>query len=657
MTNQLKKNQVKLTWKPKLKGICSYHQASLSAPLLSLPIIDLTPPKPSSPPVQELIFIATTTTLLPPPPPPQQQIIIDPELAKYVSALEEIYANLVKKNKLQEAVHNTHQAPIHERFRDLSEFEMKEILHDRMFESGSYKSHPEHITLYEALEASMDRENREEFNKEMAKSCKRCRDDQDPPPPPKKDSNQSKKKRYDSDTSASKQPPAQMSSTWKTSDTRDAPSSSSKQKPDSNLKKKRRKLQNQTGQIGKSKLSKADLEGAAFKVVKPFHKNNISLQFHMEECHLLLTDQIDLDNPEGNWVVPDVSKPLPLGGPPGKVTIQPQYLFNKDLEYLVSGDKERRNALSISKLKAAYYPDFGLEELVSSLWIKSERKYDISAAYGISHWWFKRKESYITRHSAPSNRHAVRSHMWILSVDASDFHFKEDYIIVCKPKAVIYRDGNNQKKMTRETEVHKFSDGMLIRILEKIDHRVKDYVLFKFNPGMEQRIWSEDDKRRSKEFIEVIERRLKIRRIFKNLESFVSGRASLTTYRVLANWDASDFHFKEDYTIVHKPKAVIYRDGNNPKKMMRETEVHNFSDGTLIRILEKLDHRVKDYVLFKFNPGMEHRIWSEDDKRRSKEFIEVIERRLKIRRIFKNLESFVSGRVRDIDYRLIQRTE
>ncbi|GJX20997.1 hypothetical protein Tco_0223674 [Tanacetum coccineum] len=115
-------------------------------------------------------------------------------------------------------------------------------------------------------------------------------------------------------------------------------------------------------QIGKSKLRKADLEGPAFKVVRPFHKNNISLQFQMEECHLLLTDQIDLVNPEGNRVVPDVSKPLPLGGPPGQVTIQPHYFFNKDLEYLVSGDREKRNALSISKPKAAYYPDFGLED-------------------------------------------------------------------------------------------------------------------------------------------------------------------------------------------------------------------------------------------------------------------------------------------------------
>ncbi|GKG10514.1 hypothetical protein Tco_0341914, partial [Tanacetum coccineum] len=123
-------------------------------------------------------------------------------------------------------------------------------------------------------------------------------------------------------------------------------------------------------QIGKSKLNKADLEGPAFKVVRPFHENSISLRFQMEECHLVLTDHIDLVNPKGNRVMPDVSKPLPLGGPPGQVTIQPQYFFNKDLESLVSGNKERRNALSISKLKATYYQDFRLKELVSSLWIE-----------------------------------------------------------------------------------------------------------------------------------------------------------------------------------------------------------------------------------------------------------------------------------------------
>nr|GFA81710.1 hypothetical protein [Tanacetum cinerariifolium] len=89
-----------------------------------------------------------------------------------------------------------------------------------------------------------------------------------------------------------------------------------------------------------------------------------------------------------------------------------------------------------------------------------------------------------------------------------------------------------------------------------------------------------------------------------------------------------------NYTIVSKPRAVIYKDRNDQKKMLRENEVYMFSDGTLTRVLHKLDHMVKDFRLYQYNPGMNNRIWSEDDKRRSEEFMEVIERRLKIQRIF-----------------------
>ncbi|GJU66786.1 hypothetical protein Tco_1253045 [Tanacetum coccineum] len=122
------------------------------------------------------------------------------------------------------------------------------------------------------------------------------------------------------------------------------------------------------------------------------------------------------------------------------------------------------------------------------------------------------------------------------------------------------------------------------------------------------------------------------------------------------NWDAADYYFKEDYTIVPKPRAVVYRDRNDQRKLMRLNELHKFSDGTLTRVMEKLDQMVKDFHLYEYNKGMETRKWSEDDKRRSKDFITAIEKRLQIRRIYRSLESFVGGRIRDIDYRLINRT-
>ncbi|GJV67521.1 hypothetical protein Tco_1483030 [Tanacetum coccineum] len=79
----------------------------------------------------------------------------------------------------------------------------------------------------------------------------------------------------------------------------------------------------------------------------------------MEECHKLLTDQVDDAILRYN-----ISKPLPLGGDSGHVIIQMDFFFNKDLEYLWYSRKMGRPALSISKMKAAYYPDVGLEQMV-----------------------------------------------------------------------------------------------------------------------------------------------------------------------------------------------------------------------------------------------------------------------------------------------------
>nr|GEY07718.1 hypothetical protein [Tanacetum cinerariifolium] len=284
----------------------------------------------------------------------------------------------------------------------------------------------------------MERVNADEFFAEIEKSRKRRHDDQDPLPPPL--------------------------TQIQTSDTRESPSSSSKQ---------------QSGAYFEQPVKDVPMPDTA-----------------------LMSDSEDIDSayllkikPRPEWLKPILKEDRPA-----------------------TRDTARMVALSISKLKAANYSDFRLEELVLSLWIKSERDYNISATYGITHWWFKRKDFYITRHNAPSDRCAVRSHMWILSVisiktfkrsisasslrqhvgdlqlsiksyqtklnltdlrwDASNFLFKEDHTIISKPRAVIYRDRNDWKKMLRENEVHKFSDGTLIRVLHKLDHMVKGFRLY-----------------------------------------------------------------------------------------------------------------------------------------------------------------------------------
>nr|GEU77176.1 hypothetical protein [Tanacetum cinerariifolium] len=76
-----------------------------------------------------------------------------------------------------------------------------------MFEIGSHKSLPKHVALYKALEASMEREQRDEFLAKKDKSRKRRRDDQDPPTLPP-DSDLSKRRRHDTGASGSSQPQA-----------------------------------------------------------------------------------------------------------------------------------------------------------------------------------------------------------------------------------------------------------------------------------------------------------------------------------------------------------------------------------------------------------------------------------------------------------------
>ncbi|GKB26547.1 hypothetical protein Tco_0865948 [Tanacetum coccineum] len=197
---------------------------------------------------------------------------------------------------------------------------------------------------------------------------------------------------------------------------------------------------------GITELTPEHLEGPAYEVVKAFHPDVIHLQFQMEECHKLLTNQVD-----DRLLRYNVSRPLPLGGPPGQVTIQTEFFFNRDLDYLRFGSKGDRLALSITKMKAAYYPDVGLEQMVpDQMWIEEECMYDISATYGISHWWFKRQKFYIDRHSAETNRRAiVRTHMRILSVVSIDVFsiYGYDYM-----KQIVLRRADNQEYTIAEND-------------------------------------------------------------------------------------------------------------------------------------------------------------------------------------------------------------
>ncbi|GKE42658.1 hypothetical protein Tco_1469942, partial [Tanacetum coccineum] len=96
-----------------------------------------------------------------------------------------------------------------------------------------------------------------------------------------------------------------------------------------------------------SKITRADLAGLVFNLLKGTRKSCVELEYNMEECYRTLTDQLDCANPEGY--------------------------------------KERMYSSSITKTPAARYTVEGIKDMIPTLWSPVVLAYDKDAAFGKSH--------------------------------------------------------------------------------------------------------------------------------------------------------------------------------------------------------------------------------------------------------------------------------
>ncbi|GKE39074.1 hypothetical protein Tco_1462479, partial [Tanacetum coccineum] len=132
-------------------------------------------------------------------------------------------------------------------------------------------------------------------------------------------------------------------------------------------------------------LTQAHLVGPVYELLKGTCTSSIELEYNMEECVKALIDKLDWNNPEGDRCPFDLTKPLPLKGRPGRLTVTAEYFFNNDLEFLKSLDPEKRYTTSITKTKAAWYEIVGIEDIVLTLWSTTKVGYNKDAEKGIKH--------------------------------------------------------------------------------------------------------------------------------------------------------------------------------------------------------------------------------------------------------------------------------
>ncbi|GKD40787.1 hypothetical protein Tco_1260994, partial [Tanacetum coccineum] len=118
-------------------------------------------------------------------------------------------------------------------------------------------------------------------------------------------------------------------------------------------------------------LTQEILVGLAYNLLKGRCSSSIELEYNVEECFKALTDRLDWNNPEGDHFPFDLTKPLPLKGRPGHLTVVAEYFFNNDLEFLKSSDLEKKYTSLSRRQKQLGIKHWGERR---KLWYRSQVK-------------------------------------------------------------------------------------------------------------------------------------------------------------------------------------------------------------------------------------------------------------------------------------------
>nr|GEX87262.1 hypothetical protein [Tanacetum cinerariifolium] len=500
------------------------QQALSSISLMTSPIIDLTS-RPESPKEHQQLkatttdTTTTTTTTLPPPQAPQQSTT-EAMMVKRINELEHILADLIQVNKTMKERLDKHRAHLY----TLKQLDIPQQV--SIAEKGSRVTKnatwsPSHQPPPPPPPAGPSRTSGapSAFGSQVT-----------PPPPPPTSTNQDSPSKGSVTPSSSKTAATTKHQAWTTPDVT--------LKPLVFLTPEDLDMDEAMGPDEQAQLSnEEDIRSAHIPTVnlrqgwwKPF-----------EEERPTTPEPACVDDP---ILRHNVSKPLPLGGPPGQVTIQSDFFFNKDLEYLRYGSKGRRPSLSISKMKMAYYPDARLEQMVPD-----------------------QQRFYIDRHTPEGDRSTVRTHMQILSVVRIEVFSMYGYDYM---KKIVLRRADLNEHVIAERDFKymypsDFEDLNLLNLQGHLNHlspkdkkilttavnqwtrqlvirqRVEDFQLgiesYQTQVNLTKPQWTatgfEKDVDRCNAFIFSIQRRLRTQKIFRNLESFVGGRVREGDYRLL----------------------------------------------------------------------------------------------------------------------------
>ncbi|GJU34339.1 hypothetical protein Tco_1182693 [Tanacetum coccineum] len=341
-------------------------------------------------------------------------------------------------------------------------------------------------------------------------------------------------------------------------------------------------------------LTQEVLTGPTYDLIKGTCKSVVELEYHLEEVFKDTNDRLDWHNPEGKPYPHDLSKPLPL--------IQNERGESSSQKYTTS----------VTKTKAAEYgqvkwiEDKGPKHHIFYEYASNmESSKDVYSRHRIiavtslkimKFFCYSHLEEIIVRRQDDKlykfresdfkrlRRQDIKDMLLILVQDKlSNLNLEEQYALNVVLR-MFTRHEMNKNRLMRTDELHKFSDGTLNYVLTALN----DIAIAIEMDYLPQRKWSKQDKQRVRVMINAIDKKLRDRRLMRNLEKFVGGRP----YRK-GPYDLSyDVLISQSDTQVITVKMEILLESTSNKLMVErfDTSAGNPVKEILLE-LNLLDHR------------------------------------------------------------------
>ncbi|GJZ06880.1 hypothetical protein Tco_0540673, partial [Tanacetum coccineum] len=210
------------------------------------------------------------------------------------------------------------------------------------------------------------------------------------------------------------------------------------------------------------KITKADLDGPIYNLLKGTFQSSVELEYNMKECYKALSNQLDWENPKGDW------KGSTLILSVVSVTVNKLYSYGYLKEIVV-----RRADRSLYKFKEGDFVNLHLNDIEDILFLLIQHKLfhldgDVIVDLAVSLRVFTRR-IVIKKRVEDVQLGVEISYQKKLNITKPQKDFptisaKQPYTPSFDPPGFVYEDLSNQKRLMRADKLYKFSDGTLKKV-------------------------------------------------------------------------------------------------------------------------------------------------------------------------------------------------